>query len=67
MTSPLRRKRRITRQSFTRTSNGRSPSAPGSARFSRVCAAVAVLSLAVALPLRADDAVRLQWGNAPSR
>ena len=22
-----------------------------------------VLSLAVALPLRADDAVRLQWGN----
>ncbi len=67
MTSPLRKKRRITRRSLTRTSELLvTPSAPGSAGGSVVvCAAVAVLSLAVALPLRADDAVRLQWGNAP--
>jgi hypothetical protein len=69
MTSPLRKKRRITRRSLTPTSELLvNRSAPGSAGgFSAVCAAVAVLSLTVALPLRADDAVKLQWGNAPTQ
>jgi hypothetical protein len=66
MTSPLRKKRRITRQSFLQTSEATRLAAPGFAGGSAVvCAAVTALSLAVAMPLRADDAARLHWGNAP--
>ncbi len=70
MTSPLRRKRRITRRSFLQTSElgGAGSVVAGFARIrsSVVCAALALLSLAVGVPLRADDVARLQWGNAPT-
>jgi hypothetical protein len=67
MTSLLRKKRRITRRSFLLTSEAAGLAAPGSAGGSGALRiAVAIIVLAVALPLHADEVTRLKWGNAPT-